>query len=255
MEGPDFDDLSRRVGTSLSRRRTLWTLGGVLGGLLPALPDASVDARKKKGKKKKKGERCGPVRCSTKQFCCDDASGTCCSKKGASCCNVGPGTGTCCAGPNQCGRPIGNDAAPQECCPPERQWFTTTGLVRCCPPGKRSLGTGISSDDGPCCPEEKYCSTSPTGGRCCSDDAPICMDRSSGRCCSEADKCGTDCCGYGETCCNGKCCSFNQTCDGGVCKCAPGVRQCGDTCCHAGAVGCEGSRCLNQCDIDKNCGG
>ena len=47
--------------------------------------------------------------------------------------------------------------------PAHRQWFTTTGLVRCCPAGTRSLGTGITSDDGPCCPEEKYCSTSPTG--------------------------------------------------------------------------------------------
>ncbi len=45
MDGPDFDDLSRRVGTSLSRRRALWSLGGVLGGLLPALPDGSVSTR------------------------------------------------------------------------------------------------------------------------------------------------------------------------------------------------------------------
>lgn len=45
MDGPDFDDLSRRVGRSLSRRRALWSLGGVVGGLLPALPDVVVRTR------------------------------------------------------------------------------------------------------------------------------------------------------------------------------------------------------------------
>ena len=200
MDGPNFDDLSRRVGTSLSRRRALWSLGGVLGGLAAEFPDAPDAAGKKRKKKKKKGERCGSVRCRANQLCCDPANGVCCSKRGATCCNVGPGTGTCCAGPNRCGRPVANDAAPYACCPPERQWFTSAGLVRCCPTGTRSLGTGITSDDGPCCPEKKYCSTQPTGGKCCADGM-ICSNPATGQCCPEGSACGTFCCPTGTTCC------------------------------------------------------
>ena len=254
MDGERFDALVRGFGGRVPRRGALRLLA-VAGpvGLL-GLADGEARRRKKRKKRKEPPEPCGAATCASGRFCCDDEREVCCAN-GSECCNPGPGTGSCCPSPNRCGRPYGNDAAPNECCPPERQWFTTTGLVRCCPAGTRSLGTGITSDDGPCCPEEKYCSTSPTGGKCCGDSAPICVDRSAGRCCTEADKCGTDCCGFGRTCCNGKCCPFGQICDGGACKCPSGVRQCGDTCCHAAAVGCEGSRCLNWCDLNPPCGG
>ena len=33
-------------------------------------------------------------------------------------------------------KPWGNDAAPSECCPPERQWFTTRGWCAVAPPGR-----------------------------------------------------------------------------------------------------------------------
>ena len=256
MDALDFDDLTKRVGTSRSRRYALWAIGGVLGGLLPAIPGESVDAGKKKKRKKKKGEKCGPVRCSLKQFCCDDLRGVCCTKQAAACCNAAPGTGICCAKPNDCGKPWGNDSAPDECCPPERQWFTRTGIIRCCPTGTRSLGTGITSDDGPCCPEEKYCSTATTGGKCCGDLAPICLDKTTGECCSEANRCGSDCCGYGSVCCNGRCCPYGQICDGGVCKCPVGEEQCGTSCCKGTFYGCDGNRCKLACDDSPyGCGG
>src|SRR5687767_3257547 len=185
MDDARFDELTK--GLSASSRRSLIAAAGTAA--LAALfghdaADEALARKRKKKKKKKPPEPCGAATCAAGQFCCDDEREVCCAN-GSDCCNPGPGTGSCCPSPNRCGRPIGNDAAPSECCPPERQWFTNTGLVRCCPTGERSLGTGISSDDGPCCPEEKYCSQSPTGGKCCGDLAPICVDRSTGRCCTE----------------------------------------------------------------------
>jgi hypothetical protein len=260
MDDSRFDELTKGLGAA--SRRSLVAAAGAAA--LAALfgregVDEAVARRKKrkgKGKNKKKDrgvpEPCGgETVCTAGSFCCDDQQELCCAP-GSECCNPGAGTGSCCPSPNRCGRPWGNDNAPFECCPPERQWFTYTGIVRCCPEGTRSLGTGITSDDGPCCPEEKYCGQF----ECCGDLAPICVNQSTGRCCTEADKCGTDCCGFNQPCCNGRCCSFGQICDGGACKCPSGVLQCGDTCCHAAAVGCEGSRCLNQCDLDPyGCGG
>ena len=168
MDDKRFDDFARILGGPASRRSTVRSIGGgALGAVLGLLGLADIEAGKKKGKGKGKGKdkkkkrcsgsrKCGKHCCGNGTFCCDDARKVCCAN-GSECCNPGSGTGSCCSSPNRCGRPYGNDAAPYECCPPERQWFTTAGLVRCCPAGTRSLGTGISSDDGPCCPEAKYC--------------------------------------------------------------------------------------------------
>ena len=189
-------------------------------------------AKKRKKKRKKKQwppEPCGgDTVCTNGRFCCDDEREICCAR-GASCCNIGPGTGFCCPSPNRCGRPWGNDDAPSECCPPERQWFTTVGLVRCCPEGTRSLGTGITSDDGPCCPEEKYCSQDLTGGKCCPDVAPVCLDRATGSCCNEEAACGDSCCqGEFGDCCGGEC-RYSEM--------GP-WQDCGGFCCWAGATCC-----------------
>lgn len=245
MDGPNFDDLSRRVGASLSRRRAFWTLGGGLGSLLPLLPGALTEAgKKKKKRKKKKGEKCGPVRCSLKQFCCDDLRGVCCTKKRAACCNAAPGTGSCCSKPNDCGKPWGNTSAPDECCPPQRQWFTRTGEMLCCPEGTRSLGTGITSDDGPCCPEEKYCSTEPTGGKCCGDLAPVCLDKSTGRCCTEDAACGDTCCsGMFGDCCGGQC---------RLSEMGPWT-ECGNLCCPRDQTCCSNGGQTICCDPGDVC--
>ena len=163
---------------------------------------------------------CRPARCGSLlprgKFCCNPEQGLCCSKKNASCCNPEAGQGTCCAEPKQCAKPIGNDAAPYECCPKERQWTTNVGLVRCCPAGTRSLGTGISSDDGPCCPEEKYCSERTTGGKCCSDLPPGLRQQVQGDVLHRGRQVRHEVLRFGQPCCNGKCCPFGQICDGGT---------------------------------------
>jgi hypothetical protein len=247
MDPSRFDQLARGLGTTPSRR-------GLVGALLGVVPALLGLGETQAATSCPANRRCGAGKCCPKGgVCCNPNRKRCCGRT-AECCNPGP-RGTCCARPNRCAKPWGNDAAPWTCCPKKRQWTTGTGRLRCCPAGTRSLGTGISSDDGPCCPEAKYCSQAPTGGKCCPDAAPVCVNKATGQCCTEADRCGTECCGFGRPCCNGKCCPFGQTCDGGTCKCQPGVRQCGDTCCGPSAVACEGSTCLNQCDIDGDCGG
>jgi hypothetical protein len=258
MDDGRFDAFTRALSDAESRRGVLGRLlvvAGILGSA--ALPDAA-EARKRKGKGRKKGkgkkkprqreksppgEQCGSALCTDGRFCCDDQRAICCSP-GDSCCNLGPGTGICCPSPNRCGRPWGNDNAPSECCPPERQWFTHTGVVRCCPPGTRSLGTGITSDDGPCCPEEKYCSQELTGGKCCGDLAPVCMNRATGRCCTPEGVCGNICCsGMFGVCCNGEC---------RLTELGP-WSPCGEFCCPGGKTCCTNGGQAICCDPDDVC--
>lgn len=195
MDSQQFDDLVKRFAEPASRRSSLRSMGAAaVGGVFAfaGLADAAVGKKKKKKKKKKKGERCGARTCAKSQFCCDDTSQLCCTK-GGECCNPGSGTGSCCDAPNRCGLPFGNDSAPRECCPPERQWFTSVGLVRCCPPGERAI-KGITSDDGACCPEAKFC-----GDTCCADGL-VCSDPDTGRCCAEGTACGLICCNQNQVC-------------------------------------------------------
>jgi hypothetical protein len=237
VDGKRFDDLARAITEAVSRRSVLRGGTALIAGFLGQASIAGSEAACSRAR------RCGKTCCKKSQFCCNPEKGLCCSGS-AECCNPDAGKGTCCPSPKRCAKPIGKDSAPTKCCPRTRQWFTTTNRVRCCPAGTRSLGTGITAEDGPCCPEKKYCSDQPSGGRCCPSFSPVCVDPSKGLCCTKERKCGKKCCPYG------------QICDGGTCNCQPGVRKCGDTCCHASAVGCEGSRCLNECDLSQyGCGG
>jgi hypothetical protein len=220
MDSKQFDDLTKVLGGAPSRRGFVRVFGGGLAAIAAhfALDDS---AAKRKKKKPKKGPRCGAKRCKDGQFCCDDTRRVCCQKKGGECCNPGPGSGSCCNRPNRCGLPIDDETALRECCPPERQWFTSVGLVRCCPAGTRAL-EGITSDDGACCPEEKYC-----GETCCAD-GQICAG---GQCCSEGAACGSTCCltEWCMGCVGGTCqdtCGHCQFCNG-----AGSCIDCGVGCC------------------------
>lgn len=226
MDGNRFDSLARALWVALSRRGIMRALGAGSAALVAPFARIDADAKSKKGKRrrkkkhKKKGERCGRKRCKKSQFCCDDNRNVCCKKRGGECCNVGPGSGSCCNAPGRCGQPVFDDAAPAECCPPDRQWLTAVGLVRCCPEGTRAL-KGISATFGPCCPEERFC-----GNNNCCPDGFACTG---GFCCAEANVCGNECCSK-QTCrqCNGGVCEYmcgpNEFCIQGVCD------DCGGPC-------------------------
>jgi len=220
MDGDRFDRIARAVGDMPSRRDALRAL--VAGAFAAAVGEAPAEAEA--AKRCRGARRCGRRCCPKGKFCCDPERGACCAK-GDGCCNPSPGTGTCCARPNRCAKPLFDDDADTVCCPEKRQWFTTTGRVRCCPAGTRSLGTGITSDDGPCCPEKKFC-----GDTCCAD-GQICADPATGRCCPEGSACATTCCPtrFCYACVGGTCqptCGTCQYCDGNG-----GCKECGVGCC------------------------
>jgi hypothetical protein len=241
MDKAHFDELTRRLGGAISRRALARDLVAAVVALRGAV-DLEADASARVGARQKK-KRCPASRqceagcCPRRRVCCDPTSLTCCAK-GDECCNVGPGTGSCCRRPNRCGVPYGQDAAPQDCCPPERQWLTTTGIVRCCPEGTRSLGTGVSTNGGPCCPDAAYC-----GGACCAAGS-VCVDPASQRCCAPEQVCGASCCAGGD-CCNGECCPSAQSCwgcVGGACQYLCGGNQycTSGVCKDCGPYGCGG---------------
>jgi hypothetical protein len=236
-----FDAITRSLSTALPRRTAVV---GLAAGLLRLAAEASVVAGKGKKKPKKKGERCGKTTCPRGGLCCDPAKGRCCAK-GESCCNPGEETGTCCSARNRCGKPWGDETAPQECCPPQRQFLTSRNLVRCCPEGTRAI-QHFPVSVGPCCPEERVC-----GDTCCAADTPVCVDPEQGRCCTEQGACDTTCCsGLFGDCCEGKC-LFSES--------GP-WHSCGDFCCPAGKTCCGTAAIPVCCDAEtqvcvQNCTG
>ncbi|MCC6314663.1 MAG: hypothetical protein IT337_11705 [Thermomicrobiales bacterium] len=235
MDPTRFDAIARVLASRPDRRSVLQAaIGGALAAALGGASDAEAGKKNKKRKKKKsncpQSRRCGKTCCGANKYCCNPKRGVCCAIMSQSCCNVGEGTGTCCSRPNTCGKPWGKDAADSVCCPEKRQWFTTAGLVRCCPAGTVSLGRGISTNGGPCCPQASYCGNN-------------------------------DCCGEGQVCCKhgpndkGRCCDKHLCLGPGLC-CAPGAEIfCPDTnphcafgprtCCKQGNiyVSCPGTTC------------
>ena len=246
MDGERFDALTRALAAPGGSRRRL--LGGLaaaaavlLGGLRTedaAAHDALGACRKIEDRQRRRrcvrqakahnARHCGAELCPTGTFCCDDQRQVCCPT-GSECCSPGPGTGSCCAGDSRCGRPIGDDDGAHVCCPEERQWATSTGGVRCCPAGTRA-NEGVDSDNGQCCPEERWC-----GGVCCGDAAPVCVDPGTQTCCTEAATCGTACCQPGESCVDGQCRA-----------CPSGETPCGDACC-AKHEACRDGACVAVC--------
>jgi hypothetical protein len=223
-----FDDLTRSLAGAKSRRSLLQALlgAGVASGLAAtdgsATPKAAAARQKHKKKRCSAGRKCEDFCCAKGTFCCDPASKTCCAK-GDACCNALSGSASCCAAPNQCADPYGDDQAPSECCPPDRTWTNDVGVNRCCPPGTHALPDGqISTNGGPCCPVDSYCA-----GHCCAEGAS-CID---GQCCAGPQVCNNRCCASGQQCCMNRC------------YLAPAV-PCGTGCCENGDHCCNGPQGL-----------
>src|SRR5271165_4018590 len=99
-----FDDVSRIIGSPVSRRKMLGLVGGAVGGAVLAslgLGEAYGDDHDNKPKCGKHQIVCGRTCCDPGQTCCDGkccgskqvcCNGKCCSP-GQTCCN-----GKCCSG-------------------------------------------------------------------------------------------------------------------------------------------------------------
>lgn len=179
VDGPDFDDLSRRVGSSLSRRRAFWTLGGGLGGLLTLVPGVSTEAGKKKKKKKKKKKR----GCPKDSFECPDGSCVPSSSIGApanapTCCN-GESCGECGVCVNgRCTEVVGicDSAACERC---SRVHWSCEST---CSSGQTCCGSG---DFGICCGPSAPVCAAPCGNlpvACCTQ-----ASYDLGHCCNTGD--------------------------------------------------------------------
>ena len=247
MDDRRFDDLIRAVGGMPSRRDALRAfvaagLAAVVAGETTEDSEAGTRRRRACRGARKCDGRCCPKR----TFCCDPKRETCCAD-GDECCNPGHGTGSCCTRPSRCGKPYGDDGGDRVCCPPKRQFLTTTGLVRCCPPGTQAL-EGVTAEAGPCCPEERFC-----GDTCC-NEGTYCADRETKTCCGESQEiCDTT--DKGKVCCTkGSCCKLR---DGKTYCCnrpQDGCPQCKVTCCDNPEV--EGAGwCCSYLDsyADKIC--
>jgi hypothetical protein len=237
MEHERFDNLTRALATTTSRRQFLKTLGG---GLLAVLVPGQVLAKNRDCAKFCKAvfgadtpaadqcisdaahgtglcQQCGSVNPSS--ICCTrNASNYCTSYSGAACCSSSATclNGSCCANANVCGSTC--LAAPcdsSQCLTCD----TTNGTCVGCPQGQTCV-------NGTCCSTSQVCN-----GVCCAS-GHSCLN---GSCCPNDQVCGSSCgCPSGQTCQNGTCVTptFQPTC---VCNSGSVKRfRCQDL------VGCEG---------------
>jgi hypothetical protein len=250
MDEQHFDELARTVAGGLAPRRAVLRLlgGGVLASVLAAVGQAGVAAetcldegavchtsdqcclrhcKKRKGHRTGKcscpaSRQCETFCCPEKRFCCNPQDNICCPNA-ATCCNPGDGTGSCCAAPGACAHVYGDNCTetacdptsggPTVCCPPKRTFTGSGGVPICCPAGTVALGT-VTTNGGPCCPEDAVCN-----GTCCAAGS-VCLG---GSCCAVTAACGSQCCPTNACwgCVGGTCkplCTSNQYCAGGTCK-------------------------------------
>lgn len=248
MDTQQFDDLSRSLTATRSRRGALRLLAGAAIGLVAARPAAGEAAgRCPKGKERCDGRClavCKGLKIRNRRTCACD-----CPQEMTDCGKTCIGQDKCCPGLKSCG---GGCIAADVCCPHTEKE---------CPDG-----SCLAKDAGACCAGvEVPCGSAP-GGCCNSFAGEVCSDDG---CCNEL---------FGEAVCGGKCvdtktdpnncgdcgvkCGSRTTCQDGVCrgpdraKCEtcvggevkPGV-TCGDHCCSAGAE-CYGGGCCapGKCD-------
>jgi hypothetical protein len=228
MDGQRFDDLARRIATSVTRRGALGLVAGAAAGLV-GMSSRSVGAGScLDGGKEcsgRRGEECCSGACCEK-VCCDD--GYACTGKG------------CCPAIQSCG---------ELCCPPENVGCTSLVLFD----GTVTIGClckeGYYYEDEKCIP----CTTS---GEKCGDDVECCSGSCcNGACCPDGFVCdGRSCvCPDGKEECKETCCPPDRHCVDGACLCPAELKDCGEECCSPG-YGCSGAGYCS-CPIgQKDCG-
>jgi hypothetical protein len=256
MNASRFDDLTRALAHSTSRRSFLAALAAAAAGLLTARAPDDALAKKEKPPKPPKGRAEGES-CTAKKPCaaelCCSAAGVCvrlgtdehcsgcddnCASDGRRCCS-----GTCTdvlhdsLNCGSCGN-VCDSSVPEDCelgvcvCPGER-----CGEA-CCDAFEVCLDPATQR----CCPEDNACDSA-----CCADDER-CVDGSAGRICCPVDEvCGAECClagccdrsGAVPVCRGGEddrfCGQFGETCH----DCAARGETCVEGLCQSSACACD----------------
>ena len=229
MDGQRFDELTRRVATTVSRRTTLGLLAGAAAGLFGVSTRRAAAGRCLAGGKEcsdRRGEECCSGAC-CEEVCCDD--GFACTGKG------------CCPAIQSCG---------ELCCPQENvgctEWVLFDGTVK----------IGCLCKEGYYYADETCIPCQETGEEC-ADDAECCSGSCcNGACCPAGFSCdGRSCvCPDGQEACKDSCCLPNASCQDGTCVCREGYKECGAECCPPGYECSAGGFC--QCpDGYLDCGG
>ena len=204
MDGERFDDLARRLASSLPRRTFLWRVSAALTGGVLAGPLASAGA-----------QGCSPCQdgcCPDQTSCCPGIVGSrqsACCNSDAICTNGPAGEAHC-----QLPCPDGRAACGGFCCFPGE---TCCGLGQCCQVGLVCWDLGVCTGECPDGPETRC------GNRCCSAGQTCCGSGAQAICCDAGEICDGGQCVEGEGCpgggalCGASCCNAGETCQNGQC--------------------------------------
>ena len=251
MQPSNFDELTKALATSTSRRHALrlivtTSIGGLLGigGISTAfgrhnrprrISPASGGQRSNKNCAQFCAAVFGPNTSAAGQCTSDAAHG-----RGLcfTCGNVAPSS-ICCVR-NTSGYCNGTSAA--TCCSGATPFCCGGTCSQCCSNSNCTNGNTCSGSHVCVCGSGLACTGNTTcvGGSCC-PNANVCGPSGSETCCASGQSCcGSVCCPSAQTCCLSVCCPSGQTCTeegccpqncGGHC-CGLNQFCCGDTCCN-----------------------
>jgi hypothetical protein len=216
-----FDELTRALGTGVSRRRALKIFFAAAASSALGLQFRSVRAQ---------AATCGPG----VGMC---TNGKCCSAPGTHCC---PGDVHCCFNSGPLSRCCGLEVCCGEgdvCCPNATGNGVANGGL-CCPAGSTCCGNV-------CCPPGQACQSGTCGG------CPAGLVACNGTCCLAGQVCLTDtfgsqvCCEPGQAACGKICCSAGTQCVD------PATFTCSG--CPSGQFDCTG-KCVDLLTDSNNCG-
>ena len=188
MDSSRFDDLTKALATSTSRRQALKAFGAsVVGGILGL---SGIDTA-----------------LAHKPFC--RGNGSKCNR-GSDCCSGYCANNVCTCPP----APACNSACP---CPSDSTCLNGT----CCPTSQACNGaccpSGTVCVNGACCPTSQACN-----GTCC-PSGTTCVN---GACCPTSQVCNGTCCPSGTVCVNGTCahpCTSDADCSSCLSPCGPDI--------------------------------
>jgi hypothetical protein len=229
MNPSNFDDLTKALANSTSRRHALRTIvTASVGSLLGVGGISTAFGRHRRRSKIAKPSGPPPGNSNCAKWCAQvfgpntPAAGQCTS-------DAARGRGLC----KECG-----SVAPSSICCVRVNGYCNGTAGACCSAGCPGCPTGQTCTTTGCCPNDLACN-----GVCCTS-GQTCVN---GSCCSNP--CGSTCCGSSETCVNGSCCSNVN-----VCTRAPGLdfccgsdeTCCSGTCCSQGEICCGGRECCRE---------
>ena len=256
MQSSNFDELTKALAASTSRRHALRLIATASVGALLGLGGVSTAFA---GHRRRSRTRTSPSRTPKPN---KDCAKWCAQVFGPNTPAAGQCTSDAAHNKGLC-KQCGSTAPSSICCNRNGSGFCdgTVAGATCCPSGQHCDNGDCVADCLPNC-TGKTCGDDGCGGSCgtCSS-GQTCIN---GSCCSNA--CGSVCCGSGErcladgccptdhfVCANTYCCSVGDLCTES--GCCPPSRQCHGGCCPPGKTCCDGTSTSSCCNSGTCCNG